>query len=1209
MTLARPPTTEGRNGARITRRVSTVTLSLADDVDGPVEAEDPPRKRQRSSKHLSRQVSQDGLFVSDNEEDNAVKKVASKARGRTSPIRCVSEFDKVADSSESSDEQETLRDGIPSFPNPLRSPKLLELHIQALRLEGELYPMRLILPRLMSHTKLNRKGIFNAPVDPVKLGLSDYFKVIDKPMDLGTIKVKLHGIEYQSRRDVAQDIRLVFANAMTYNPPQNAVHVAAKELLAFFEEQVRAFVPELARTSESSLAEVMIAPSTSCEVPDVSVCLPAVSSEETNSDVAAHPSTQPSTVNSLAQQPSTSTSEDAYALRRRKKRGSRVDAGHACDRCEGRICSICQQGCLALEPALLICNGAHCAGARIRKGAFYYIAKDGSRQYCHRCHTGLPPVLPPSGGDSAIRYKRDLLKRKNDEEVVERWIACTKCESAIHQVCAMHDEFAHSEEDYLCPTCQFSVEPESKKTIRMVSMADIDEEEGIFTFVSGSNVPISMCELICPSTCFNEPLLSAELLPETDLSVFIQKKVRDCIKTNSGCPNAERTVHVRVISDCSRFFNVPDVVRKHFRMQSSVDCMEQGSKAAPPVKVNYRSRAIALFQKVDGLDVCIFCMYVHEYDGNDEFEESVDESVAQKKRVYIAYLDSVEHFRPRQCRTTVYREILTSYLAAARKNGYETAHIWACPPSRGNSFVFWNHPASQRTPNQQRLVQWYHGALNHAIRTGVVTDVQSLYESDFEHQLGDMSDDLDHVSENVVGRVICPPLLDGDFWVGEAVRIHSVNMARHLRTKCNDVEPAGCTAHVPDLLNDKCPALQVASMIRDRIMSHPSSVPFRRPVNAAAMKLLDYHKIISRPMDLGTVYTHCVLGEYETLRELVADVELVVSNAQRYNPEGHIVYTSASEMRDLFFAQLNDLVAHWQTDDLTAECNTWDAFAETSLSLDESFDTADNSVRLEVDSISQISTDSVETSRPIKTMVGPDLIRGGPEAVEKRMAGKDTWLLEKTPAQSINSTTSGKKPAAKKRKGSSDSSTDEAASKRRRQSWLGVEVAASVRRMRTFFFTCSLTPKSDMTDEEAEKLDAYNSYVEEFDDSVPDFAKVSNIADARHALLEFSQLRNLEFDTLRHAKYSTAVLLYHLHNDNAPGIIPDCSICHKEIREVRWHKINKIVLRRRRGAVPSATAKQQAFYPEELCSECHAGHPHRDSFVPLQVSMPWAQSA
>jgi len=106
-----------------------------------------------------------------------------------------------------------------------------------------------------------------------------------------------------------------------------------------------------------------------------------------------------------------------------------------------------------------------------------------------------------------------------------------------------------------------------------------------------------------------------------------------------------------------------------------------------------------------------------------------------------------------------------------------------------------------------------------------------------------------------------------------------------------------------------------------------------------------------------------------------------------------------------------------------------------------------------------------------------------------------------------------------------------------------------------------------------------------------------------------SQRRNLEFDTLRHAKYSTAVLLYHLHNDNAPGIIPDCSICHKEIREVRWHKINKIVLRRRRGAVPSATAKQQAFYPEELCSECHAGHPHRDSFVPLQVSMPWAQSA
>merc|ERR1711943_128107 len=116
----------------------------------------------------------------------------------------------------------------------------------------------------------------------------------------------------------------------------------------------------------------------------------------------------------------------------------------------------------------------------------------------------------------------------------------------------------------------------------------------------------------------------------------------------------------------------------------------------PPATVNYRQKAIALFQRIDGLDVCIYCTYVQEYDGDDEYDDK-DALVKphHNKRVYIAYIDSVEHFRPRECRTQVYHEILVSYLATARERGYEAAHIWACPPSRGNNFVFWNHPASQ----------------------------------------------------------------------------------------------------------------------------------------------------------------------------------------------------------------------------------------------------------------------------------------------------------------------------------------------------------------------------------------------------------------------------------------------------------------------------------------------------------------------------------
>merc|ERR1719390_337239 len=74
-------------------------------------------------------------------------------------------------------------------------------------------------------------------------------------MDLGTVKVRLHALVYKSRRSVANDIRLVFRNAMKYNPPHNSVHISAKELLAFFEDQLLAFAPELTMTTPNDGSE------------------------------------------------------------------------------------------------------------------------------------------------------------------------------------------------------------------------------------------------------------------------------------------------------------------------------------------------------------------------------------------------------------------------------------------------------------------------------------------------------------------------------------------------------------------------------------------------------------------------------------------------------------------------------------------------------------------------------------------------------------------------------------------------------------------------------------------------------------------------------------------------------------------------------------------------------------------------------------------
>ena len=38
-----------------------------------------------------------------------------------------------------------------------------------------------------------------------------------------------------------------------------------------------------------------------------------------------------------------------------------------------------------------------------------------------------------------------------------------------------------------------------------------------------------------------------------------------------------------------------------------------------------------------------------------------------------------------------------------KKLGYTMAHIWACPPSEGDDYIFHSHPAEQKMPKPRRL--------------------------------------------------------------------------------------------------------------------------------------------------------------------------------------------------------------------------------------------------------------------------------------------------------------------------------------------------------------------------------------------------------------------------------------------------------------------------------------------------------------------------
>ena len=53
---------------------------------------------------------------------------------------------------------------------------------------------------------------------------------------------------------------------------------------------------------------------------------------------------------------------------------------------------------------------------------------------------------------------------------------------------------------------------------------------------------------------------------------------------------------------------------------------------------------------------------------------------------------------------------------------YLTAHIWACPPSEGDDYIFHCHPADQKIPKPKRLQEWYKKMLDKAITDRVILD-------------------------------------------------------------------------------------------------------------------------------------------------------------------------------------------------------------------------------------------------------------------------------------------------------------------------------------------------------------------------------------------------------------------------------------------------------------------------------------------------------
>lgn len=86
---------------------------------------------------------------------------------------------------------------------------------------------------------------FMEPLNVEALGLHDYYEIIEKPMDLGTIRENMKSNKYKNVREIYADAKLVFLNAMEYNEQNSDVHVMAEQLLALLEEKWRQLLPRV----------------------------------------------------------------------------------------------------------------------------------------------------------------------------------------------------------------------------------------------------------------------------------------------------------------------------------------------------------------------------------------------------------------------------------------------------------------------------------------------------------------------------------------------------------------------------------------------------------------------------------------------------------------------------------------------------------------------------------------------------------------------------------------------------------------------------------------------------------------------------------------------------------------------------------------------------------------------------------------------------
>ena len=94
----------------------------------------------------------------------------------------------------------------------------------------------MVLNKVMKHKFAQH---FAKPVVHVALNIPDYPKIIKNPMDLGTVEKRLKSGLYSNPGQIGDDMRLIWNNAMTYNPKHTSFYHMTTVIKDHFEKCFR----------------------------------------------------------------------------------------------------------------------------------------------------------------------------------------------------------------------------------------------------------------------------------------------------------------------------------------------------------------------------------------------------------------------------------------------------------------------------------------------------------------------------------------------------------------------------------------------------------------------------------------------------------------------------------------------------------------------------------------------------------------------------------------------------------------------------------------------------------------------------------------------------------------------------------------------------------------------------------------------------------